>query len=110
MMDAWQFFAYMKTDAFASVVLFAPASFKSWFYQWWDAGWPAPSQDRYLWSRRPLLPQEKSKPTCGAHCKSTGEPCKIRVVYRGGRCRLHGGWSCGPYRTRRGRYHPLRLS
>ena len=85
-----------------------PRSYFNWLARWVQAGQPQPWDDRRLWSQRPLLPWEKPRPTCGAHCKSTGEPCKMTLVYRGGRCRLHGGWSCGPYRTRRGRYHPIR--
>ncbi len=33
---------------------------------------------------------------CGAHSKSTGEPCKRPGNGRGGRCRYHGGLSSGP--------------
>lgn len=38
---------------------------------------------------------------CGAHARSTGEPCKARPMTNG-RCRLHGGLSTGP-KTERGR-------
>ena len=30
-------------------------------------------------------------PCCGAHAKSTGEPCKRPGVGVGGRCKFHGG-------------------
>ena len=89
-------------------LLGVPHSYFLWMCDWFQAGQPESWEDRFLWSRRPLLDWEKLRPSCGAHCKSTGQPCKMRVVYRGGRCRLHGGLSCGPYRTRRGRYHPIR--
>jgi hypothetical protein len=32
---------------------------------------------------------------CGAHCKSTGNPCQVRVLANG-RCKYHGGLSTGP--------------
>ena len=32
---------------------------------------------------------------CGAHARSTGQPCKAKLLLRGGRCRLHGGCSTG---------------
>lgn len=31
---------------------------------------------------------------CGAHCRTTGEPCK-NFVMPNGRCRMHGGASTG---------------
>lgn len=31
---------------------------------------------------------------CGAHCRTTGEPCKNRPMPNG-RCRMHGGKSTG---------------
>jgi hypothetical protein len=41
------------------------------------------------------------RPRCGAHCRSTGQPCQMRVWVRhdgslARRCRLHGGMSTGP--------------
>lgn len=33
--------------------------------------------------------------TCGAKCKTTGQPCKAQATQKG-RCRLHGGMSTGP--------------
>jgi len=30
---------------------------------------------------------------CGAHCRTTGEPCKPQMA--NGRCRMHGGKSTG---------------
>jgi hypothetical protein len=38
---------------------------------------------------------------CGAHARSTGQPCKARAL-ENGRCRLHGGASTGP-KTAEGR-------
>ena len=36
-------------------------------------------------------------PRCGAHCRTTGEPCKNPTMANGsGRCRMHGGRSTGP--------------
>lgn len=32
--------------------------------------------------------------TCGAHCRTTGKPCKNRPMANG-RCRMHGGKSTG---------------
>jgi hypothetical protein len=31
---------------------------------------------------------------CGAHCRTTGEPCKNHQMLNG-RCRMHGGKSTG---------------
>lgn len=50
---------------------------------------------------------KRDRPTCGAHCRTTGRPCRARVCLRpdgtiGKRCRLHGGLSTGP-RTGEGR-------
>ena len=33
-------------------------------------------------------------PRCGAHCRTTGAPCKS-VAMANGRCRMHGGKSTG---------------
>ena len=44
---------------------------------------------------------------CGAHARSTGKPCQCKLVYRGGKCRLHGGLSTGP-RTPEGKEKALR--
>lgn len=35
------------------------------------------------------------KVLCGAHARSTGQPCKAKALANG-RCRLHGGLSTGP--------------
>jgi hypothetical protein len=35
---------------------------------------------------------------CGAHCRTTGEPCK-NYKMAGGRCRMHGGKSTGRPKT-----------
>lgn len=32
---------------------------------------------------------------CGAHCRTTGSPCK-NLKMPNGRCRMHGGKSTGP--------------
>ena len=29
-------------------------------------------------------------PRCGAHCRTTGQPCKAPAM-KNGRCRMHGG-------------------
>lgn len=34
-------------------------------------------------------------PTCGAHCRTTGEPCKNYPVTGKQRCRMHGGKRSG---------------
>ena len=39
---------------------------------------------------------------CGAHARSTGKPCRCKLLYRGGKCRLHGGLSTGP-KTKEGK-------
>lgn len=36
----------------------------------------------------------KLAPKCGAHCRTTGEPCK-NAAMKNGRCRMHGGKSTG---------------
>ncbi|MDP3845941.1 MAG: HGGxSTG domain-containing protein [Pseudomonas sp.] len=37
--------------------------------------------------------------TCGAKTRA-GTPCKRRDLYKSGRCKLHGGLSTGPKRTK----------
>ena len=32
---------------------------------------------------------------CGAHCRTTGNPCKNYKMYDKARCRMHGGKSTG---------------
>ena len=39
-------------------------------------------------------------PRCGAHARTTGEPCKLPAMANG-RCRLHGGLSPGAPRGKR---------
>jgi hypothetical protein len=34
--------------------------------------------------------------TCGAYARTTGLPCRAKLLLAGGRCRLHGGMSTGP--------------
>ncbi|NBP46207.1 MAG: hypothetical protein EBU72_13520 [Betaproteobacteria bacterium] len=36
-----------------------------------------------------------SKEKCGAHARSTGQPCQAKALANG-RCRNHGGLSTGP--------------
>ena len=43
----------------------------------------------------PALPEELRGLTCGAKTRA-GTPCKIKDLYRNGRCKLHGGLSTGP--------------
>lgn len=46
----------------------------------------------------------KLAPKCGAHCRTTGEPCK-NAQMANGRCRMHGGKSPGaPRGKKHGRY------
>lgn len=44
--------------------------------------------------------------TCGAHARTTGQPCKAKMLLRGGRCKFHGGMSTGP-KTREGQKRAL---
>ena len=37
----------------------------------------------------------KPKKQCGAHARTTGNPCKAKALPNG-RCKLHGGMSSGP--------------
>lgn len=37
-----------------------------------------------------------NKVICGAKTKSSGMPCRIRDIYKNGRCKYHGGLSAGP--------------
>ena len=48
------------------------------------------------------LPMHLS-PRCGAHCRTTGQPCQNGAIKRSGRCRMHGGQSTGP-KPKHGRY------
>lgn len=43
--------------------------------------------------------------TCGAKTRK-GTPCQCKRIYRGGRCKFHGGMSTGP-RTREGQKRAL---
>ena len=43
----------------------------------------------------PSLPEELWNLRCGAKTRA-GTPCKMKVLYRSGRCKLHGGLSTGP--------------
>jgi hypothetical protein len=47
------------------------------------------------------LPMHLS-PRCGAHARTTGQPCRNGAM-KNGRCRMHGGKSTGP-RPKHGRY------
>jgi len=65
---------------------------------------------RKLWrdwcDRGGALPPECRDMTCGARTR-VGTPCKQRVLYRSGRCKLHGGLSTGP-RTIKGKRRSAR--
>lgn len=43
----------------------------------------------------PPLPAKCRNLECGAKTRS-GKPCKIKLLYRNGRCKFHGGPSTGP--------------
>lgn len=43
----------------------------------------------------PEQPEWLNELTCGAKTRA-GTPCKMRVLYGNGRCKLHGGLSSGP--------------
>lgn len=47
-------------------------------------------------------------PLCGAHCRTTGEPCK-NYQMPNGRCRMHGGKSTGRPKTH-GQYSTKELT
>jgi coenzyme F420-reducing hydrogenase gamma subunit len=42
-------------------------------------------------------------PRCGAHCRTTGQPCRNPVIANG-RCWMHGGKSSGAPRGPRHRF------
>lgn len=70
-------------------------------FKWRKSGRPKKLRNDPVWQ----LPKAE-RPLCGAKCRS-GEPCRARVVVKGGgvlatRCRLHGGLSTGP-KTEAGR-------
>ncbi|MFV3305797.1 HGGxSTG domain-containing protein [Pseudomonas sp. NY15181] len=48
---------------------------------------------------RPPFPEELRGLCCGAKTRA-GTPCKRRDLYASGRCKLHGGLSTGPRKTR----------
>jgi hypothetical protein len=43
-------------------------------------------------------------PKCGAHCRTTGQPCKNFVVHNCRRCRMHGARAGAPTGSRNGAY------
>lgn len=43
-------------------------------------------------------PRNPMQALCGAHCRTTGEPCKNHPMPNG-RCRMHGGKSTGRPQT-----------
>ena len=47
------------------------------------------------------MSRQKNKITCGAHSRSTGQPCQAKALSNG-RCKNHGGLSTGP-RTAEGK-------
>ena len=49
---------------------------------------------RYL----PPYPHEFNNLTCGAKTRA-GTPCKMKSIFKNGRCKLHGGLSTGPLTT-----------
>ena len=67
-----------------------------WAVLWECAGCPAPADAPGVFRWKPAYTTECSGLTCGARTKSAGTPCKRRDIWRGGRCKLHGGHSTGP--------------
>lgn len=43
----------------------------------------------------PTIPKELHNLRCGAKTRA-GTPCRMKALYRNGRCKLHGGLSTGP--------------
>jgi ribosomal protein L19E len=37
-----------------------------------------------------IPPNFANHPKCGAHCRSTGQPCRQQAM-KNGRCKMHGG-------------------
>jgi len=75
---------------------------KKWRQYWIDsakhfAEW-LESDDRQI-QPDPPFPDELLDMTCGARTRA-GTPCKRRDLYRSGRCKLHGGLSTGPRKSR----------
>lgn len=52
-------------------------------------------------SMQKALEALKQAPKCGAHCRTTNQPCR-NASMANGRCRMHGGKATGP-RPRHGR-------
>ncbi|WP_338026748.1 HGGxSTG domain-containing protein [Comamonas aquatica] len=61
---------------------------------------PAPASGRQSADHEPASVHLHSD-CCGARTRK-GTPCKSKVLYRGGRCKLHGGLSTGP-KTKKGK-------
>lgn len=61
---------------------------------------PAPASGRQGADHEPASVHLHSD-SCGAMTRK-GTPCKSKVLYRGGRCKLHGGLSTGP-KTKKGK-------
>jgi len=74
-------------DAFRSAYYSVPPRFR-----------PQPAPARYEWDP---WPEHLRGIPCGATTRA-GTPCKITVLHRNGRCKLHGGMSTGA-KTRAGR-------
>jgi hypothetical protein len=50
-----------------------------------------------------------SSPRCGAHCRTTGQPCQ-QAAMPNGRCRMHGGRSTGALKGNRNNFQHGRYS
>lgn len=45
--------------------------------------------------RMPPMPSDLREMACEAKTRA-GTPCKLKAIYRNGRCKFHGGLSTGP--------------
>jgi hypothetical protein len=57
---------------------------------------------------RGKLPMHVSR-RCGAHCRTTGQPCQ-QAAMPNGRCRMHGGRSTGPPKGNKNNFQHGRYS
>lgn len=64
---------------------------QKWIAYWRSvyAAWDAGHNDH------PPFPDELHDMRCGAKTRA-GTPCRMKALYRNGRCKLHGGLSTGP--------------
>lgn len=60
---------------------------------WYE--WRGPNPGIRVSWRTDGKPKRGEWARCGAHCKSTGKPCRARAL-ENGRCKYHGGLSTGP--------------